>query len=128
MSEIDRNMVQVVTLDKDDILVFDVGNLSCESAKSWLKNHQKLMNYGHKNPCLMALRRDQGLTIVKRPYIKDLPEYTDEIWEEDMRKFAIEKDSNRRKAIKFNNDLAYSTNEEIENEISRLKELLTKRG
>ena len=125
MSDIDRNMVQVVTLDKDDILVFDVGKLSCSSTEAWLKKHQKLMNYQHINPCLMGLRSDQGLTIIKRPYVKDLPEYSEELWEENTQKNIAKKDEQRRKAIDFRNKLAYDTKEEIKNEISRLKELLT---
>jgi hypothetical protein len=127
MSDIDREMVQVVTLDKDDILVFDVGRLSRTQAEAWLKNPQKLLNYQHINPCLMGLRSGQGLTIIKRPYAKDLQKYSEELWEEDMQKAITEKDEHRRKSIAFSNKLAYNTNQEIENEISRLKELLTKR-
>lgn len=120
-----KNRVQVVELDKNDIIVFDTANLPHSTTKAWLEKNQKILNYRYDTPISMGLKSDQTLTIIKRKDVEHLPLYTDELWESDIEKSLEKKAQQKIDAIKFRNDLEDKNNQIILSEIERLKTYLT---
>jgi len=89
MSEKDRNLVQVVTLDKNDIILIDVGRLSIAQEMPYIRKIQKTLSWRHRGPMFMPIREAQGLTIIKRPYAEEnLELYSEEAYEARQREIA----------------------------------------